>query len=177
MRPDMANLLRKDRPSKRKKMLRALLLSLAAASLAITGALADEAPFATPPPTGSGYTVAALADIMGKIQLRHIKLWQALRSKNWDLLDYELSQTRESFDTAVVLYNAIPIELIIAADKALSALQQAAKAKDGQNLERSFADLTTACNGCHQAVGKGFILIKAPGSSPFSDQEFTPMQK
>ena len=143
----------------------------------MTAALSDDAPFATPPLPGSGHSVAALADIMGKMQLRHIKLWQALRSKNWELLDYELRQTRESFDTAVVLYNNIPIELIAAGDKALFALQQAVKAKDGPGLERGFADLTAACNSCHQAAQIGFIVIKTPGPSPFSDKEFSPRQK
>jgi cytochrome c553 len=161
---------------KRGRVLRILALTLAASIFVATAALADDVPFATPPSSRSGHTVAALADIMGKIQLRHIKLWQALRSKNWDLLDYELGQTRESFDTAVVLYNAIPIELIVAADRALGALQQAVKAKDGSNLERRFADLTAACNSCHEAAGIGFIAIKTPGPSPFSDQEFSPQK-
>jgi hypothetical protein len=154
-------------------MLRAS-LSFAAAIAAVTAAFADDVPFATPPRTG--HTVAALADIMGKIQLRHIKIWQAIKAKNWELLGYELGQTRDSFDTAVVLYNAIPIELILAVDKALGALQQAAEKKDVQNLERRFSDLTDACNSCHQAAQIGFIVIKGPGPSPFSDQEFSPQK-
>ena len=158
-------------------MLRVLALGFATAIAAMTVALSDDVPFATPPPTGSRHSVAALADIMGKIQLRHIKLWQALRSKNWELLDYELRRTRESFDTAVVLYDSIPIELIVAADKALVTLQQAVKAKDGPGLEPGFADLTAACNSCHQAAQIGFIVIKTPGPSPFGDQEFSPGQK
>ena len=158
-------------------MLRVLALGFATAIAAMTVALGDDVPFATRPPTGSRHSVAALADIMGKIQLRHIKLWQAARSKNWELLDYELRQTRESFDTAVVLYDSIPIELIVAADKALGKLQQVVKAKDGPGLEPGFADLTAACNSCHQAAQIGFIVIKTPGPSLFSDQEFSPGQK
>ena len=153
-------------------MLRALRLSFAVIVAAATAALADDIPFAAPP--GPGHTITALADIMGKIQLRHIKIWQAIKSKNWELLGYELGQTRDSFDTAVVLYNAIPIELIVTADRALGALQEAAQKKDGQNLERGFSDLTVACNTCHQAAQVGFIVIKTPGPSPFSDQEFSP---
>ena len=158
-------------------MLRVLALGFATAIAGMTAALSDDVPFATPLPPGSGHSVAALADIMGKIQLRHIKLWQALRSKNWELLDYELRQTQESFDTAVVLYDSIPIELIVAADKALGTLQQVVKAKDGPGLEPGFADLTAACNSCHQAAQIGFIVIKTPGPSPFSDQEFSPGEK
>jgi hypothetical protein len=157
-------------------MLRALSLSFAAGVAMVTAALADETPFAVPPPPRPGHTLAALADIMGKIQLRHMKLWQAIETKNWGLLDYELSQTRESFDTAVILYDNIPIELIIDVDKELGLLLEAVKAKDAPSLERGFAGLTAACNSCHQAAGIGFIVIKRPGPSPFTDQDFSPQK-
>ena len=157
-------------------MLRALSLSFAAAVALATAALADEVPFAAPPAPRPGRTLAALADIMGKIQLRHMKLWQAIEAKNWGLLDYELSQTRESFDTAVILYNNIPIELIVDVDKDLGLLLEAVKAKDALSLERGFSGLTAACNNCHQAAGVGFIVIKRPGPSPFTDQDFAPQK-
>ena len=113
-------------------MLRVLALGFATAIAAMTVALSDDVPFATSPLTGSRHSVAALADIMGKIQLRHIKLWQALRSKDWELLDYELRQTRESFDTAVVLYDSIPIELIVAAERRLASFSRWSKRKMGR---------------------------------------------
>ncbi len=33
-----------------------------------------------------------LGDIMGKIQLRHIKLWFAGKSRNWELATYEVDE-------------------------------------------------------------------------------------
>ncbi len=150
-------------------------LSLAFALAASLPALAEDVPFAAPPPQSLAQSSAAsgrLGDIMGKIQLRHIKLGSAIKSKNWDLLDYELGQIRDSFENAVILYQNIPVELIASATKPLNALQDAAKAKDAAKSARSFTELTAACNACHKAAQVGFIVIQTPTSSPFSDQKF-----
>ena len=37
-----------------------------------------------------------LGDIMGKIQLRHIKLWFAGKHKNWELAAYEVDEIKAS---------------------------------------------------------------------------------
>ncbi len=155
-------------------------LSLAFAVAAILPALGDDVPFAAPPlpaPGQSNAVLANLGDIMGKIQLRHIKLWYAIKSRNWDLVDYELGQLRDSFENAVILYRNIPIELIASATKPLIALQDAVKSKDSAKLERGFNALTVACNDCHKAAQIGFISIQTPPHSPFSDQNFSPPQK
>lgn len=159
--------------------MRLLPLSVALAIAAAVPVLGQEVPFAAPPLPSPGQTatVPALGDIMGKIQLRHIKLWSAIKYRNWELLEYELEQTKDSYNSAVILYRNIPVELIVAADKPIFALQEAAKAKDSSKLEKDFADLTAACNNCHQAAGIGFIAIKTPTSTPFSNQEFAPKAK
>jgi hypothetical protein len=161
-------------------MRRLLILGLAILMAAGAPALAGDVPFAAPPPPMPGEPgtyLAPLAEIMGKIQLRHMKLWEAIKHRNWGLLDYELDRTGESFANAVILYRNIPVEFIAAAGKPLSDMQKAAKAKDSMLLERGYAELTTACNTCHQAAGVGFIIIKAPASSPFGNQEFSPKEK
>jgi mono/diheme cytochrome c family protein len=114
---------------------------------------------------------------MGRIQLRHIKLWEAIKHRNWDLLDFELELTKDSFGNAVILYRNIPVEFIVAAGKPLAEMQKAAKAKDSSQLERGYAELTAACNACHKAADVGFIVIKTPASSPFGNQEFSPKDK
>ena len=106
-----------------------------------------------------------------------MKIWYAIKSRNWDLMEYELKHVRDSFDGAVVLYQNIPIELIVAVDRPIGALQAAAKSKSGSQLERDFEDLTAACNACHQAAEVGFIQIRTPTGSPFSDQDFAPNRK
>jgi hypothetical protein len=161
-------------------MPRLLSLSLATFLAAAAPALGGEVPFAAPPPSIPGQPntyVAPLADIMGRIQLRHMKLWEAIKHRNWDLLDFELELTKDSFGNAVILYRNIPVEFIVAAGKPLAEMQKAAKAKDSSQLERSYAELTAACNACHKAADVGFIVIKTPASSPFGDQEFSPKEK
>jgi hypothetical protein len=161
-------------------MPRLLPLSLAMFLAAVIPAFGGEVPFAAPPPSIPGQPatyLAPLADIMGRIQLRHMKLWDAIRHRNWDLLDFELDQTKDSFGNAVVLYRNIPVEFIVAAGKPLTDMQKAAKAKDSAQAERAYAELTAACNSCHKAAEVGFIVIKTPASSPFGDQDFSPKEK
>jgi hypothetical protein len=156
-------------------MMRLLSFTLALSLTATLHANSDEVPFAVPRPPAPGQQSpeVTLADIMGKIQVRHIKIWDAIKHKNWKLLDYEVGQTKDSFNRAAILYHYIPIEYIVSADKPLIAMQEAIKSKDSSKLERDFKALTAACNSCHQAAEIGFIIIKEPTSSPFSDQEFS----
>jgi hypothetical protein len=35
----------------------------------------------------------------------------------------------------------------------------------------------STCNSCHQAANRGFITIKRPTQSNFSNQDFTPAKK
>ena len=99
-------------------MWRMLSLSLAIFLAAGTPVPAGELPFASPPPPLPGQPgsyLAPLPEIMGKIQFRHIKLWEAIKHRNWELLDYELGQIKDSFGNAVILYRNIPVEFIAAA--------------------------------------------------------------
>lgn len=139
--------------------------------------VAQETPFAAPPPSDPGQPAAAapeLAEVMGKVQMRHIKLWYAIKGHSFDLVRYELGHLRDTFETAVILYRNIPVELIAAADKPLGALDDAVKARDGAAAEQSFAALTASCNACHEAAGIGYIRIRTPTSMPFSNQSFGP---
>jgi hypothetical protein len=112
--------------------------------------------------------------MMGKIQFRHIKLWQAIEARSWDLINYEADQLKATLGNAVVFYRNIPVDFIAAAGQPLSTLQAAATAHDMSKLDAAFGDLTTACNSCHKAGGVGFINIVRPTSSPFGNQRFAP---
>ena len=161
-------------------MRRLPILGLATLLAAGAPALAGDVPFAAPPapmPGEPSAYLAPLAEIMGKIQLRHMKLWEAIKHRNWGLVDYELDRTGDSFANAVILYRNIPVEFIASAGKPLSDMQKAAKGRDGAQLERGHAEHTAACNNCHQAAGVGFISIKTPASSPFNDQDFSQKEK
>ncbi len=118
--------------------------------------------------------VPALADIMTGAQFRHMKLWFAGKEKNWDLARYELRQVTQSLDDAVSLYRGIPVEFVSATTDPLIAIGDAIKAKNVAQFKKGFDELTTACNSCHKAIGRNFIVIQAPTTHPFSNQSFAP---
>jgi hypothetical protein len=120
-----------------------------------------------------GY-VPGLGDIMTTIQMRHIKLWFAGRLKNWDLATYELEQIRQGLEDAATLYTGIPAEYVGATVDPIREIDAAIKAKDGAKFVKGYGALTSACNGCHQGINRGFIVIQVPNTSPFSDQSFAP---
>lgn len=115
-----------------------------------------------------------LGDIMGATQLRHFKLWYAGAQKNWPLANYELGQIKESFQDAMTYYPGLPVADMSIMAKPAAEIDAAIKAKDGGRFAKAFGELTRACNSCHQAQGVGFIVIKVPTASPFSNQVFTP---
>jgi hypothetical protein len=116
---------------------------------------------------------------MGATQWRHLKLSYAGQVKNWDLASYEIVQIRESFGTAAKLYpefkNVKLAELIATvSEPALVEIDQSVKAKDAAAFLNTFNKLTSACNSCHRAAEFGYIVIRVPTSSPFSNQIFVP---
>lgn len=125
---------------------------------------------------GQAY-VPALGDIMSAAQLRHIKLWFAGKLQNWDLASYELGQIKTSLEDAANLYRGIPVSFVTATADPVQAIGAAIEAKDGARFAKGFNELTAACNACHQAIGRGFIVIQVPTASPFSDQSFVPRKQ
>jgi hypothetical protein len=149
------------------------LISAALAVIVAAFALA-QVPFSEPPPGQPATPLPSLSDIMEKSQFRHIKIWHAIKSDNWDLLDYEVGQARDILASAGLFYRNLPVEYVVAAGKPLNALQDAARARDGSKLKPAFDELTAACNSCHKAAQVGFIVIQTPTESPFSNQDFRP---
>jgi hypothetical protein len=115
-----------------------------------------------------------LGDLMNTMQARHLKLWFAGRSNNWPLAAYEIDLMTENFRDIAALYPNVPVadvEMLIGPVKEISS---AVKAKDTEKFSRTFAALTAACNSCHQAIGREYIVIQVPTASPFSNQVFPP---
>jgi hypothetical protein len=48
-------------------------------------------------------------------------------------------------------------------------LGSAVQAKDGTAFDKAYADLTDACNSCHQALNHGVIQIRVPNRTSASD--------
>ena len=120
-----------------------------------------------------------LADIMAGAQWRQLKLSFAGSERNWPLAEFEIGQMRQSFADAAKYYpesDKVPLAKLIKefSEPALDEIAASVKAKDEAGFRKSFARMTEACNSCHQAAGKGFIKIRVPTLSPFSNQVFAP---
>jgi hypothetical protein len=59
----------------------------------------------------------------------------------------------------------------------MAALDQAIKSADAAKFAAAYAQLTDACNTCHQSAEVGMIVIRAPESSAFPDQDFRPTKR
>jgi hypothetical protein len=155
------------------------------ASFAATAAIAAGAPQPldaqqSQPGSANAY-LPVLADIMSGTQLRHLKLAYSGKVKNWQLADYELGQIQKSFADAAQLYPVfknIPLAELIKSESEppLADLRKSIDAKNLDDFARAFGKLTDACNRCHRAAGVGFIVIRIPTSSPFSNQLFPPTE-
>lgn len=119
-----------------------------------------------------------LGEIMGLTQMRHSKLWFAGQDKNWDLAKYELGEIEEGLGDVVNYHPVIDKEVKLSdmlhtiVDQPINDVRGSIAEKDIVKFRKSFANLTSACNACHEAAGKEYIVIKIPDSSPYSNQEF-----
>ncbi len=126
---------------------------------------------------GNEKYVPRLADIMSVAQLRHMKLWFAGESSNWELAAYELRQFRESLIEAAYLYPGIPVSNVTTMAAPIQAVADAIKAKDGRAFAGTFGSLTAECNACHQSMDRSYIVMRVPTASPFSNQVFPVQSK
>jgi hypothetical protein len=120
--------------------------------------------------------VPRLGDIMNAVQIRHTKLWFAGRSGNWDLAAYEIRQLKAGLVEAASLYQGIPVTNVTTMAAPVQAVADAVEAKDGKKFAKAYGDMTAGCNGCHQSIGRSFIVMRVPDVSPFSDQQFAPQK-
>jgi hypothetical protein len=122
----------------------------------------------------------SLGDLMTMdVQRRHIKLCAAGKARNREYLEKETSELKNAFarvQRTVPTYRKLELKPLIdgSVKDPIDALGAAVKAKDGAKFDAAYADLTKACNTCHQQLDHGFVVIKAPDASPYADQVFTP---
>ena len=121
--------------------------------------------------------VPQLGDIMNNIQARHIKLSFAGKSGNWGLAAYQLRQLRAALVEAAVRYQGIPVSNVTTMTEPIEAMDAAIAARDGKRFAKLFSELTAGCNGCHQSMDRGYIVMRVPTEQPFSDQVFSPPGK
>lgn len=126
-----------------------------------------------------------LGELMTNLmQPHHTKLGLAGAAANWPLAAYELEELRESFDTVgrlILKHGSLEIAPAIAATvkPPMNALDTAIEAKDAAAFTKAYADLTDACNACHNSADHPMIVIKVPDAAggTFPDQDFSPAKQ
>jgi hypothetical protein len=121
----------------------------------------------------------SLSDLMVITQLRQFKLWYSAQANNWKLAAYQDTQLESTLRRIVALY---PETSKVNQSKlihekiapALSDLHQAILDENKGRFEVAYKQVTDACNECHRVAGVGFIAVRVPKKSPFSNQEFEP---
>lgn len=120
----------------------------------------------------------SLGDLMTMaVQPRHIKLGLAGRARNWSYLTYEASELRNAFNRVartVPSYRNQDMAGMVAANikEPLDHMDAAIKARDGRRFDAAYAEVTHACNSCHQGLGHPEVVIQLPQASMYPDQNF-----
>jgi hypothetical protein len=122
----------------------------------------------------------AMDDLMTMlVQPRHMKLYYAGQAKNWQLAAFQINELRGALariGRTIPNYRNINVDTAVAsifADR-LKAVDAAVKAADPAQFNAAYAEMTAACNECHQGMEHAFLVIKVPDSANFPDQEFRP---
>ena len=123
--------------------------------------------------------IPGLGEFMGRIQVDHAKIWLAGEARNWDLAGYQLNELKEVLSDVqdlVPSYQNVPVGDMIDAiiTGTITELESAIEKRAFNSFSVSFDKLTAACNSCHQAANRGYIVIRRPTQSTFSNQDFAP---
>jgi hypothetical protein len=99
------------------------------------------------------------------------------RARNWDLADYQVDELKELLEDIakrVPDYKGAPVGNMIESTTMppIGDVESAIKARDLAKFTAAFDKLTAACNVCHEAANRGFIVIQRPATSPFPNQSF-----
>jgi hypothetical protein len=131
-------------------------------------------PEAAPSPQGSGY-LPSISDLMiATIQPRHERLWRAGQDGNWEFAAYELGNLHGAFGRIgqahpVTQNTSFPEMIASVTEQPFKELNSAVRSKDGTAFGKAYADLTDACNSCHQALNHGVVEIVVPSRTSASD--------
>jgi hypothetical protein len=131
-------------------------------------------PEAAPSPQATGY-LPSISDLMiATIQPRHERLWRAGQDGNWEFAAYELGNLHGAFERLGHAHPAtqnisFPEMIASVTEQPLKELKSAIQSKDAAVFAKTYADLTDACNSCHQALNHGVVEIVVPGRTSASD--------
>jgi hypothetical protein len=162
----------------RRKPMVVAAIAIAAAAVVATGVATSRGavagPEATPAPQATAY-LPSISDLMiATIQPRHARLWRAGQEGNWEFAAYELGNLHGAFERlghAHPVTQNIPFPEMISSvtEQPITELKSAIQSKDATAFAKAYADLTDACNSCHQALNHGMIEVVVPERTSASD--------
>lgn len=123
-----------------------------------------------------------LVEFMMHVQSHHTKLWLAGNARNWELADYQVDELKELLEDIakrVPKYKDVLVGQMVESTTmpTIGDVENAIKVRDFAKFTAAFDKLTAACNACHEAANRGFIVIQRPATSPFPNQSFGPRRK
>jgi hypothetical protein len=129
---------------------------------------------AAPAPQATGY-LPSISDLMiATIQPRHKRLWRAGQDGDWAFAAYELGNLHGAFGRIGQAHPttqniSFPEMTASVTEQPFKELKSAIQSKDPTAFTRAYADLTEACNSCHQALNHGVVEIVVPSRTSASD--------
>jgi hypothetical protein len=158
--------------------------SFGLAATAIAVATAAPAPAAAPAPLVILDFKPAFDDLMTMlVQPRHTKLWLAGQQKNWTLAAFQLNELRGALvriGQTIPKYRTFSVEATVGSifQPKIQAMNAAIASQNPVQFNTAFAELTTACNICHEGMEHPFLVIKVPDASAaaaYPNQDFRPV--
>jgi hypothetical protein len=151
-------------------------------AIALLACLASVAATCAAPGEPAQPYTPGLVEMMMNVQSHHAKLWLAGNARNWDLADYQVDELKELLEDIakrVPDYKGTPVGKMIESISlpTVGDVESSVKARDSAKFAAAFDKLTAACNACHEAANRGFIVVQRPATSPFPNQSFAPRRK
>jgi hypothetical protein len=120
----------------------------------------------------------SISDLMiATIQPRHERLWRAQQDGDWEFAAYELGNLGGAFRRLGQAHptehdTSLPDMIASVMEQPFKELDTAIKSKDSAAFAKAYANLTDACNSCHQALNHGVVRIRIPGRTSASDSKY-----
>jgi hypothetical protein len=106
-----------------------------------------------------------LGVVMHEMGYRASAMYWAAKGGNWGLAQYELKELLEAQEVAELTRPHRAGMLKAFEQNNIPPLKKAIAKKDVRLFEKQFKATVTACNGCHMALGYGFIKFHVPAQS------------
>ena len=112
-------------------------------------------------------------ELMVSIQSHHSKLWFAGQNQNWKLATFEIHELEETLENIITFKTEREESKFIKMIRPnVDSVTTAIKQKDLIQFASAYSKLTQTCNHCHRLNDHGYIHIKIPKISPYSNQNF-----